>query len=76
MVWMVKNWNQLIIILSVYDIRGEKICVLINEIIPAGIHTVIWNGKSQSGQLLQSGIYFHELKTDFGTFRKKMSLVR
>ncbi|MCK4361638.1 MAG: T9SS type A sorting domain-containing protein, partial [Bacteroidales bacterium] len=64
------------VILSVYNIHGEKICVLIDEIIPAGTHTVTWNGKSQSGQLLQSGIYFYELKTDFGTFRKKMSLVR
>ncbi|MCK4639634.1 MAG: T9SS type A sorting domain-containing protein, partial [Bacteroidales bacterium] len=64
------------VILSVYNIHGEKICVLIDEIIPVGTHTVTWNGKSQSGQLLQSGIYFYELKTDFGTFRKKMSLVR
>ena len=64
------------VILSVYNIRGEKICVLIDEIIPAGTHTITWNGKNQKGQLLTSGIYFYELKTDFGTFRKKMSLVR
>ncbi len=64
------------VIISIYNIRGEKIRVLIDEIIPAGTHTVTWNGKSQSGQLLQSGIYFYELKTDFGTFRKKMSFIR
>ena len=67
--------KQSFVKISIYNINGQRVRILIDEIIPAGKHTVTWNGTNQSGQLLESGIYFYELKTEKGTARKKMSLI-
>jgi hypothetical protein len=57
--------------LTVYDILGRKVKILVNEIQDPGNYEITFNGQN-----LNSGVYFYELRT--GSFRsvKKMMLVK
>jgi len=57
--------------LSVFNILGEEVQILVNETKEAGIHTINFNA-SQSN----SGIYFYKLETRNFLRVKKMSLIR
>ncbi|MEA2095568.1 MAG: chitobiase/beta-hexosaminidase C-terminal domain-containing protein [Candidatus Cloacimonadota bacterium] len=47
--------------LTIYNIKGQKVKTLINEIIPVGDHSVIWNGVDEVGKSVSSGVYFYKL---------------
>jgi hypothetical protein len=44
--------------LSIFDVAGRRIKTLVNEAMPDGIHTVVWNGKDDAGTSVASGVYF------------------
>jgi hypothetical protein len=46
--------------IKVYNVRGELVRILMDEIVPAGPGTVIWDGTESSGAASSSGIYFLE----------------
>lgn len=62
--------------ISVYNIIGQKINTLIQTVQEAGNHTVRWNGKSVSGNIVASGIYLYMLETDNEKATKKMILLK
>jgi subtilisin family serine protease len=43
--------------LRVYDVLGKVVKTLVQETMPAGRHTAIWNGEDESGQTVASGVY-------------------
>jgi hypothetical protein len=47
--------------LSVFDVIGNKVAVLINDRLVAGTHSVIWDGNNMNGQQVSSGVYFYKL---------------
>jgi len=49
--------------LKVYDVLGKEVRKLVNGNKPDGNHSVVWNGKDNSGQQLSSGVYFYSLKS-------------
>jgi len=57
--------------LTVYDIRGREVAVLVDGVQAAGEHVV-----SFSGTGLASGIYFYRLETPKGVLVNKMALVK
>ena len=50
--------------LKIYDMLGQEVRSLVNENKSAGFHSVVWNGKDDSGQPLSSGSYFYNLRLD------------
>jgi hypothetical protein len=60
--------------LQVFDPAGRLVKTLVNESLPAGPHTVAWNGRTEAGQTAPSGIYYYRLSTAGGTIER--SLVR
>ncbi len=48
--------------LEVFNIIGERVKVLADGDMPAGKHSVVWDGRDESGQQSPSGIYFYRLK--------------
>ncbi|MBS4034300.1 MAG: choice-of-anchor D domain-containing protein [Ignavibacterium sp.] len=50
--------------LSIFNTLGEQIALLINETIPAGYHEYEWNGTTNSGNKVSSGIYFYRIETE------------
>ena len=59
-----------------FDIIVRKVTVLENDRKSAGVYNVVWNGKSDNGQDVGSGVYLYQVKA--GEFMKhgKMVLVR
>jgi Zn-dependent metalloprotease len=57
--------------LTVYDITGRMVTVVVNEKRPAGYHQVEFNAAG-----LSSGIYFYRIETEKYTQTKKMVLLR
>jgi hypothetical protein len=70
------------IYISVYNLLGQEIRVLVDEGQPAGLHTVVWNGTDSSGRRLPSGTYFLRLEAHTGlatgsyTATRKLCVVR
>ena len=49
--------------ITVYDIVGREVNVLLHENKNAGIHTLQWNGKNRFGKPIASGAYFLIMET-------------
>lgn len=49
--------------IMVYNLLGQQVKTLVNEIQNAGSHTIIWDGNDSYGQTVASGIYFCQLKS-------------
>jgi hypothetical protein len=43
---------------EVFDLGGERVRTLIDEVRPAGIHRIAWDGQDTDGRTVRSGVYF------------------
>lgn len=57
--------------LSVYNISGQKVAELANEVMNSGNHAVNFDGSK-----LNSGVYYYTLEANGNTFTKKMVLTK
>jgi hypothetical protein len=48
---------------SVYDVAGRRVRMLVSETRPAGPHSVAWDGLGDHGVRLPSGVYFMEVRS-------------
>lgn len=62
--------------LSVFNVLGQEVTVLLNDEVSAGSHRVTWDGKNSAGVSLASGIYFYRLVADDFVELKKMILIK
>jgi flagellar hook assembly protein FlgD len=62
--------------LTVYNITGQQVRVLMSGDAAAGVHTVVWDARDDSGSPVPSGIYLYRLITAGGVEVQKMQLVR
>ena len=62
--------------LTVYNMLGQQVQVLVQHAQPAGVHLVEWDGRNASGQLAGSGIYFYRLIAGDQRAVRKMTLAR
>jgi hypothetical protein len=61
--------------LAIYNVAGERVQTLADEIVAAGAHTSVWDGRDAAGQPVSSGVYFYQLKaTGFEQTRKMVLL--
>ena len=64
------------VMIRVYNIRGEQIKTLVDQIQTAGQQSVAWDGTNQFGELVSSGVYLYRLETDGMMLSRKMMFVR
>jgi len=48
--------------LKIYNIKGELVRTLVDEVFPAGEHTVQWEGQNNNHRKVSSGIYFYRIQ--------------
>ncbi len=62
--------------MTVYDLAGRKVAVLADRIFQAGPCNVEWNGRTDHGTSLPSGVFLVSLKGDNIHTSRRISLVR
>ncbi|MBA7530076.1 hypothetical protein ES705_22279 [subsurface metagenome] len=65
-----------VVTIVIYNVSGQRIRTLVNEHKGAGFYTVHWNGQSQNGQRVSSGVYFCRMIAGEYTSVKKILLTR
>ncbi len=68
-------WSQPdpgLVALSVHDILGKEVRILMSGSQDAGDHSVIWDGLDQSGERVSSGVYFVSLQGRNGRMTTKV----
>jgi len=62
--------------LVIYNILGQEIKTLIDEIKPSGKYEIIWDGTDLKNKEMSSGIYIYQLKAGNFNSINKMTLIR
>jgi hypothetical protein len=62
--------------LSVHDLRGRLVRVLVDERRDAGTHQVLWDGRDQGGRAVASGTYLASFETTRVREVRKLTLAR
>jgi hypothetical protein len=66
----IDSWVQM----TIYDIRGQIVRNLKDELMTAGQNAIVWNGKDDMGNTVKSGIYFIQLSSENTRLVRKMIL--
>lgn len=61
---------------TVYDLLGAEVAVLLDEERDVGEHYAFWGGKNRSGMSVASGVYLYRVSTPSTTTAGKMILLR
>ena len=61
---------------EIYNIRGQKVCNLVDANYSPGRHNKVWNGMDDFGKKVSSGIYFYQMSTDNYVSVKRMLLLK
>ncbi|MFH0989346.1 MAG: T9SS type A sorting domain-containing protein [bacterium] len=63
--------------LEILSLLGERIAALVDQNLPGGAHSYLWDGTDDHGVAAASGIYLYRLMTESGFSQtKKMTLIR
>ena len=61
---------------SIYNMKGQLVKTLSDEIYESGKHNLIWNGEDQNGKSCASGVYFIQLSSKMWTAANKIILIK
>ncbi|MCD4691414.1 MAG: T9SS type A sorting domain-containing protein [Calditrichales bacterium] len=64
------------VVLRVYDLIGQEVKTLVNDIQTAGEKSVVWNGRNSAGQIVSSGVYIYSLQAGNEVHSRKMIFAR
>ncbi|MCF7913400.1 MAG: right-handed parallel beta-helix repeat-containing protein [Candidatus Cloacimonetes bacterium] len=62
--------------LTVYNLQGKRVKTLLNGMLTAASHNVIWDGRNESGENVSSGVYIYQLQTPQQNLSSRMILLK
>jgi len=62
--------------LRIYNVAGQVVRSLVDEVRIAGVHSVTWDGRDETGAPVASGVYFYRLVTSGFTKTKKLTVLK
>jgi hypothetical protein len=62
--------------LIIYNVLGQKVRTLVDNVRAAGIYDVSWDGRDAGGNSVGSGMYFYRLESGQGAIVKKMLMLK
>jgi hypothetical protein len=62
--------------LEIFDVAGRRIRTLLNERRPAGVGRVNWDGRTDGGSRVSSGVYFYRMRVGALEQTKRMTLLQ
>ena len=63
-------------VLEIYNVKGQLVKTLVNQVHAGGEHQVVWNGVDDAGNSVGSGVYFFKLRSGKFSSSKKMVLMK
>lgn len=64
------------VLIDIYNLKGQKVRSLVNNVKNAGSYTESWNGTDNNGKQVSSGVYFFRMHTHNQTLTNKMLLMK
>ena len=65
------------IVLSIYNIKGQLVKILVNAPKSIGKHSIIWDGKDNNNSVISNGIYFCKLENNGKLINiRRMALIK
>jgi len=61
--------------LAIFNLRGQHIKTLVDDIKIAGEHSIIWNGKDKNNHLVGPGVYLYQIKVTGDSLTRKMQII-
>ncbi|HEU4363948.1 MAG TPA: FlgD immunoglobulin-like domain containing protein, partial [Candidatus Krumholzibacteria bacterium] len=61
--------------LEVFDVTGARVRTLLNEQRPGGVWQTRWDGRSDAGSRVSSGVYFYRLRVGSDEQTRRMTLL-
>jgi hypothetical protein len=74
--YLVGGEGALQVDLRIYNVAGQLVKTLVDQVESPGEYEVIWNGRNENGEEVASGVYFYKLKVSDYIETKKMVLLR
>jgi flagellar hook assembly protein FlgD len=68
--------TQQTISIKILDLNGHLVKSIIRDLLPAGNHTVQWNGLDQNNAPVSSGVYIFSLQAKGKRLSQKMILLK
>jgi flagellar hook assembly protein FlgD len=62
--------------LRIYNVAGRLVRTLVNEAQEAGPHEVVWDGRSNAGATVGSGVYFYRLEAEGWQSERKVVVIQ
>lgn len=62
--------------ISIYDVSGRRVAVLVDQFKSAGKYRAVWNGVDSEGHPAASGVYFVRLVSGGRSFSRKIVLLK
>ncbi len=62
--------------ITILNVLGQKVRTLVDEVLAAGSYTRSWDGRSESGEALSSGVYLYTMEADDHFQTRKMILMK
>ncbi|MGA3244823.1 MAG: T9SS type A sorting domain-containing protein [Bacteroidota bacterium] len=68
--------KQTAVKIVIYGLSGEVVATVVNQTMSAGNYRITWNGRTDDGRSVASGVYFYHLQAEGFTATKKMTLLK
>lgn len=62
--------------LEIYNLRGQKVCSLVNGFLEAGTYKCLWDGSADNGHSCGSGVYLVRLRLGSRCFTERIMLMK
>jgi len=62
--------------LEIFNLKGQRVRLLVDEQLPAGNHQAVWNGQDDAGRSVASGMYMYRLTGQGYSKTYKMMLLK
>jgi hypothetical protein len=64
------------VVLEIFDVRGARVATLVDEVLLAGGHEAMWNGRDAASRPSPSGVYFARLTAAGNVMQQKLLLLK
>ena len=62
--------------IEIYNVKGQLVKTLVNEVQEAGNHSIVWKGTDNNGRSVSSGIYYYKMIAGQYSSTKKMIMMK